>query len=124
MLAALGLFVFETETALFDELARRRDWRHARTERFGARPASQFLGPGADEVTLTGKVVPGLAGKYSSIERLVDMANTGEAHALADGLGRILGNFTIEGLDETHKGLIDTGVARVVEFTLTLRRVD
>jgi len=124
MLAALGMLVFESDSALFDELARRRDWRHARTERFGARAASQFLGPGSDQVTLSGKLVPGLAGSYSSIETLVAMADTGEAHQLADGRGNILGKFTIEGLDETHRELIDTGQARVIDFTLTLQLVD
>lgn len=122
MLAALGMFVFETQTALFDELARQRGWRHAETERFGARSASQFLGPGEDQVTLTGRLVPGLAGKYSSIEQIADMAETGEAHELADGRGNIIGRFTIENLTETHQALIDTGQARVIDFTITLKR--
>lgn len=124
MLAALGMFVFETNTALFDQLARQRGWRHAESERFGARAASQFLGPGSDTVTLTGRLVPGLAGKYSSIARLVEMADTGEAHQLADGRGNILGLFTIENVDETHRELIDTGQARVIDFTVTLKRRD
>ena len=55
MLAALGMFIFDTDTTLFDELSRRRSWRHGRTERFGARAASQYLGPGEDQVTLSGK---------------------------------------------------------------------
>ena len=118
------MFVFETSSALFDQLARQRAWRHAETDRFGARAASQFLGPGGDQITLSGKLVPGLAGKYSSIERLAAMANTGEAHQLADGRGNILGRFTIEGLDETHRELIDNGQARVIDFTLTLKRRD
>lgn len=124
MLAALGMFVFETDSALFDELARTRNWRHAKTDRFGARPASQFVGPGDDTVTLTGKIVPGIAGEYSSIAKLVDMADEGDALPLADGSGNILGQFTIESVDEKHGNLVDTGQARTVDFTLSLRRVD
>ncbi|MFM2278997.1 MAG: hypothetical protein RLZZ444_1228 [Pseudomonadota bacterium] len=124
MLAAIGMFVFSTDTALFDELARRRDWRHARTERFGARPASQYLGPGEDLVTLSGTLVPELAGSYSAIERLAEMADQGEAWPLADGRGNVLGNFTIERIEERHSSLIDTGQARVVGFTIELARVD
>lgn len=124
MLAALGMFVFDTDSALFDELARTRNWRHAQTERFGARPASQFVGPGDDTVTLTGRLVPGLAGAYSSIARLADMADEGDALPLADGSGNILGQFTIESIDEKHANLIDTGKARTVDFSLSLRRVD
>ncbi len=124
MLAALGMFVFETSTALFDELSRKRQWRHGRSDRFGARAASQYLGPGEDALTLTGRIVPGLAGKYSSIARIAQMADTGDAYPLANGLGDIIGRFTIEGVDEVHKELIDTGQARVVEFTLNLQRAD
>lgn len=123
MLAAIGMFVFDTSSALFDELARSRAWRHGRTDRFGAMPASQFLGPGDDKVTLSGRIVPGLAGKYSAIEALSAMADTGEAFPLADGTGKLFGQFTIDGVEETHKNLIDTGQARVIDFTLTLTRV-
>lgn len=123
MLAALGMFVFEPSSALFDELARRRAWRHERTERFGARAASQFVGPGEDAVTLSGTLVPGLAGEYSTLERLSAMADTGEAWPLTDGTGTVLGTFTIEGLDETHKGLAENGRARMIDFSLTLQRV-
>lgn len=122
MLAALGMFVFETNTALFDELARQRGWRHAETDRFGARAASQFLGPGEDQITLTGRLVPGMVGKYSSIEQLAAMADTGEAHQLADGRGNIIGLFTIESITESHQALIDTGQARMIDFTITLKR--
>lgn len=124
MLAALGMFVFETDSALFDELARTRNWRHAKTDRFGSRPASQFVGPGDDAVTLTGKLVPLLAGKYSAIERLAEMADTGDAWPLADGTGKILGSYTIETLDEKHGNLASNGKARTIDFTLSLRRVD
>lgn len=124
MLAALGMFVFETDSALFDELARTRNWRHAKTERFGARPASQYVGVGDDTVTLTGKIVPGIAGAYSTIETLVGMGDDGDALPLADGSGNILGYYTIETVDEKHGNLVDTGQARMIDFTLSLRRVD
>ena len=72
MLAALGLFVFDMSTTLFDELARKREWRHARTDRFGAMAASQFVGPGDDKVTISGTLVPEVAGSgrgLSPVER-------------------------------------------------------
>ena len=124
MLAALGMFIFDTDTTLFDELTRRRSWRHGRTERFGARAASQYLGPGEDQVTLSGKLIPELAGSYSSFEKLVEMADTGEAYPLADGLGNILGSFTIETIDEQHGNLIDNGRARIIDFNIDLKRAD
>lgn len=58
-LLALGLFVFSMDSLPFSELQRRTDWRHAKNERHGARPASQFLGPGEDKVTLLSALIPG-----------------------------------------------------------------
>jgi phage protein U len=122
MLAALGMFVFDTDSLLFDALARRRGWRHGRTDRFEARAASQFLGPGEDRITLSGTLVPELAGRFSSIETLAEMADSGDAHLLADGSGNQLGSFTIESLEEQHSNLIDNGRARVIGFTIELLR--
>ncbi|EGD58376.1 Phage P2 GpU protein [Novosphingobium nitrogenifigens DSM 19370] len=124
MFAALGLFVFTADSLLFDELQRARGWRHGSTDRFGARAASQFLGPGEDTITLPGKVVPELAGRYSSLDRLAAMADTGEGYILMNGAGTIFGTYVITRLDETHRALIDTGVARAVDFTIELKRVD
>ena len=124
MLAALGMFVFEPNTALFDQLERQRSWRHARTERFGAMAASQFTGPGDDRVRLSGTLVPEICGSYhSSLETLAEMADAGEAYALVTGSGKVLGQYTIEILDERHTNLVDTGDARTVDFTIELSRV-
>ncbi len=122
MLAALGMFVFETASAPFEELSRRRAWRHERTKRFGARDAGQYVGPGEDQVTISGAIVPGITGGYSAIEQLAAMAETGEAWPLSDGTGTVFGHFTIDALDEGHKYLSENGKARRIDFTLTLTR--
>lgn len=124
MLAALGLFVFHTETALYDKVQRERDWRHPRTDRFGARPAAQFAGPGEDRITLSGSLVPELVGDYYAIETLAQMAAEGEAHILMDGYGNQIGLFTIERLTEDKGNLLDLGEARRNDFTIELSRVD
>lgn len=124
MFAALGLFVFSTDTALFDTLQRSRAWRHASADRFAARAASQFTGPGDDTITLTGRIVPELAGRYSSLDRLAAMADTGEAWPLLNGAGTLFGAYVITRLEETQRALIDTGTPRVTDFTLDLIRVD
>jgi phage protein U len=90
MLAAIGMFVFDTQTLLPDRIGRDRAWRHARDDRFLAPAASQFVGPGDDKVTITGTLVPELAGSASAIETLAEMANEGEAWPLMDGTGTIL----------------------------------
>jgi hypothetical protein len=67
-LMTLGMFVFSVETTLYEVLIRSREWRHASAERFGARAASQYVGPGQDNVTISGLLVPEIQGRYSALE--------------------------------------------------------
>ena len=123
MLFALGMFVFEMGTALPDALTRNRDWRHARTERFGVLSASQYTGPGEDKITLSGTLVPEIAGSYSAITTLAAMADAGEAYTFVNGVGTVFGQFTIDRLEEKWSNLIDVGLPRVIGFTVELSRV-
>ncbi|WP_454886152.1 phage tail protein [Sphingomonas oryzagri] len=124
MLAALGLFVFELGTLPYDELRRRAEWRHATAARVGARPASQYIGPGEDAISLSGALVPELAGSQSAIEVVRAMADEGEAWPLVDGEGRVFGLYVIRGLDERQGAFIATGLPRRIEFSLDLERID
>jgi phage protein U len=121
---ALGLFVFEMGTLPYQELQRRRDWRHERSPRVGARPATQFLGPGEDSITLQGTLIPEIAGTASSIDQLVEMANEGDDLALVDGEGNILGYFVITAIDDRRSIFLDNGVARKIDFAIDLARAD
>jgi len=123
MLMALGQFAFEIGTAPYLELRRRTEWRHAETQRFGARPASQYLGPGAETISLAGVIFPGVAGRHAALATLRAMGDEGEAHPLVDGRGLVHGDFAIVGLDETQSHFIDTGEPRKADFTLELRRI-
>jgi phage protein U len=123
MLAALGMFAFNTDSTLFEELTRRRDWRHQRSERFGLLSASQYTGPGDDRITINGTLVPEILGRYSAITTLASMADTGDAYTLVNGAGNVFGLFTINSLEEKWANLIDNGLPRVIGFTLELSRV-
>lgn len=123
MLAALGLFVFELASLPFGEVQRRRDWRHEPAKRIGARDTGQFVGPGDDLVTLSGILVPGVAGSYASLDMLVEMADAGENYSFVDGTGRVWGEYAILALDTRSKYLMIDGVARMVDFALDLRRI-
>jgi phage protein U len=124
MLAALGLFVFEMGSMPYDELRRRAEWRHATAARVGARPASQYVGPGEDTISLSGALVPELAGSQSAIETIRTMADEGDAWPLVDGEGRVFGVYVIRGLEERQSGFIATGLPRRIEFALDLERID
>lgn len=124
MLAAIGMFTFETSTALYDQFRRRRSWRHPSNERVGARPASQFAGAGDDVFNLVGRIFPGQLGDPASIDELARMAGTGQAFPLVDGEGVVYGAFVIENLEETGRELMDGGTPRVIDFSIDLKRVD
>ena len=55
-LMALGMFLFEIGTLAYDEMQRKTDWQHARSQRVGARDATQFTGVGDETISLSGAV--------------------------------------------------------------------
>jgi len=123
MLAALGMFVFDMSSAPFDALERQRAWRFERKERFGTMPASQYVGPGDDKITISGTLVPEVAGSYGAITKLAAMADAGEAYPLSNGAGTVFGNFTIDSIEERFSAIIDNGLPRVIGFSIALTRV-
>jgi len=70
--------------------------------RFGARAASQYAGPGGDLVTIVALIAPEIVGSYVSIDRLIDMAYTVDNWPLVDGMGYLLGHYYIEAMDLGH----------------------
>ena len=123
MLMALGQFAFEIGSAAYVELRRSTEWRHAETPRFGARAASQYLGPGSETIGLTGAILPGISGKHSALVTLRSMGDDGEARPLVDAQGIVHGNFVIVSIEEGQTHFIDTGQPRKADFSIELRRV-
>lgn len=121
---ALGMFVFQTSTVPYQELQRRTEWRHASQSRVGDRPAYQFLGPGADTITLSGTLLPEFTGGRVDLDEIRDMADQGRAWPLVEGTGRQYGLWVITNVDETSSTLYRDGGAAKIEFSLTLEHVD
>lgn len=124
MMLSLGLFVFELASLPFQDLQRDTSWRHARTSRVGARPASQFLGVDDDTITIAGVLLPALAGDASSLETLRQMGDDGDAYALVDGRGRVHGSWVIDRLGEGQTIFFEDGTPRKIDFMIGLHRVD
>lgn len=124
MLAALGQFVFAMDNLAFEEMRRSTEWRHPENSRIGAMPARQFVGKGADTITLSGLQAPEHFGDRKAIDKLRAMGDTGAAYALVNGAGEIFGAWVITSVEETGSFLTPEGVARRVEFTINLARVD
>ena len=123
-LMTLGMFVFGMDSLPYQNLLRSTEFRHGSQERHGARPARQFLGPGAQSVTITGLLVPEVAGEYAALETLEEMGGTGDDYPLMDGYGRVFGNFIIKRMDEEHRNILAGGIPRQKSFTIELERVD
>lgn len=124
MLMALGQFVFDLPTLAYHELQRSTDWRHPGNSRVGAREALQFVGLGEDTITVSGTLVPEIAGTLDSLRQLRAMADAGDAYALVDGTGMVLGAWVITSLQETGSAFVDVGVARRTDFTLSLKHAE
>ncbi|WP_129792582.1 phage tail protein [Sphingosinicella sp. CPCC 101087] len=122
-LMSLGMFIFALDSVPYEQLARRQSWRHGKTERVGAFPASQFLGPAEDMISLSGLLVPPIAGDFGSMRVLEELASQGEAHPLVDSEGVVWGHYDIESIDRKQSVLMDNGVPRKTDFTIELRRV-
>lgn len=121
-LMTLGLFVFGMDTVPYQALRHAMEWRHGTSDRHQALPASQFLGKGPETVTISGLLVPEIAGSYSSFDRLEEMAGTGEAQPLMDGSGKAFGHFTIVRFEREHMNVMAGGIPRQVAFSIDLER--
>lgn len=117
----LGMFVFSIPTATYQSLQRSTNWRHANNSRFGVAPASQYIGPGEDTITLEGSIVPEY-GTQLSLTALRLMGNTGKSFPLISGTGRIYGLWRIDSVDETQTHFHKDGLAKKVEFSLKISK--
>ena len=123
MMMCLGTFVFSLPTLVYQQLQRQMQWRHAATERVGARAASQFLGPGEESIEMSGLLAPELTGTLVSLDVLRDMADAGRPYALVDGTGSVFGAYVILSINQTQSLFYQDGTPRRIEFQLSLRRV-
>ncbi|MGQ5369312.1 phage tail protein, partial [Xanthomonas arboricola pv. corylina] len=106
------------------QLQRQMSWRHATSERVGARAASQFLGPGDETIELSGLIAPDLTGSRGSLTTLRRLAAAGEPLPLVDGTGWVYGPYVLLAVNETATLFFPDGTPRRVEFQLSLRRTD
>jgi uncharacterized protein len=123
-LLAIGMFVFGVPRLAYSELRRRAEWRWAEAPRFGERDAAQFLGPGLESISLSGLLVPEIAGDFTDIERLREMAATGEVWPVVLGTGEVLGEFRIDSIDDNWGSILPGGRARATGFDIMLTRMD
>ncbi|MDN5665730.1 MAG: phage tail protein [Psychrobacter sp.] len=124
MLASLGLFVFETTTAAFDEISRKSGYRFGTGNAVGTRPHMQYIGQDNDDISLSGTLYPEITNGIVSLDELRDMAATGKTYALMNGNGYYYGMCYITDISETQSRLLSDGTARKIDFSLSLKLAD
>lgn len=83
----LGPVAFSVATTAFQRLRRVTGFRWPTLDRVGRWPARQFTGPGQDQITLDGVVMPTYRGSVGSIEDLRELALAGQPAIGGHGRG-------------------------------------
>lgn len=123
LLAALGMFVFTTNSVPFQSFERSQSWRHPHQNVVGDAPPSQYTGKDPEEIVINAELRPEVTGGNQSINDLRKMADTGLPHPLILGNGRMLGSFVILSIKEGNSQLNEDGTPRAINFTMTLKKV-
>lgn len=117
----LGPYPFMLDTAPYQSMTRRSDYRWEQQDRIGRAPAQQFMGPGAGEITVTGEILPHFKGGLGQLPAMRKLAARGRPLLLVSGRGDVLGDWTITSIEETTEDHWADGAAGVITFTVTLR---
>jgi phage protein U len=120
VLLTLGKYQFEMATAAHDSLQRSKSYRWASQQRLGREPASQFVGPGKETISLKGKIYPHFRGGLEQVGQMREEADKGEPLSLVNGRGINMGQWCIKSISDTEKQLIGPGLPRCIDFSLTL----
>ena len=116
----LGEYAFSIESAPLEELQRIAEYRWASTDRIGARPGWQWLGPGRETIALSGVGFPAWRGGARQADSLRAAAAAGEPLRLIDESGRILGFWVVRRIEERRSALLAGGGPRRIEYRLEL----
>ncbi len=120
----LGSYMFSLNTAAFQELNRKTEYRWVAVERHGQDDALQYTGPGQDTVDLPGVVYPSYRGGGGQITKLRALAAQAQPQSMIDGAGNVYGRWVVLGVDEKQSIFAAFGQPKKQEFTVRLRRFD
>jgi len=121
VMMGLGAFRFAIDTAAYQTLTRKDEYRWESQERIGRHPAMQFIGAGHTTFTLEGSIFPHWRAGLGQIDAMRAMAGQGVPLRLVSGYGRIFGLFVIMAIDETQTVFLSNGAPRKQEFAIELK---
>lgn len=120
----LGSFQFCIQTAVYQELIHKNEYKWPSQHRFGQRPSRQFVGVGDETIQLPGTIYPEYRGGFQQVEAMRRLAGRGQPLLLVDGLGKLWGRYVIESIDEKQSLFAAFGAPRKQEFSISLARFD
>lgn len=118
----LGKFKFGVYTAAYQSLDRNTEYKWGEQSVFLNYDDLQFLGPGADTITLQGIIFPEYKGGSGQLDDLRAMASMGRGQLLISGFGRVFGYWAILSIQEGQTIFAAGGMPRRQEFTVTIRK--
>lgn len=120
-------FRFAIDTAAYQSLQRRTEWRWPAQDRLWSEPARQFTGKGNDEITLEGTILPAFRGGMGQIKAMRELADAALRDGsgalplmLVTGYGDVLGEWVITGLEEEQPVIGPSGAPLEQRFRLSL----
>ena len=120
-------FRFAIDTAAYQSLTRKTEWRWPAQDRLWERPALQFTGRSADEITLEGTILPAWKGGIGQRPHACDLADAAlragsgaRPLLLVTGYGDVLGQWVITAIEEEQPTIGPLGAPIEQRFRLTL----
>lgn len=120
MMMALGPFYFALDTAAYQKLTHEMSWRYAKVDRLGREPATHYMGPGAQKVSLSGTIYPHFRGGLGQIDKMREAADLGPGLLMVDGDGNVLGDWCIESISADKSVFFANGMPRRIDFRMSL----
>lgn len=124
VLMAWGPYIFEALGTSLDEIGHEGGGRWAEHQIIGRRPASQFLGPDLEKVTLKGCSWPWLSGggPAAQVAAMRAEAEAGSVFPLLSTSGDVAGIFHLCKITSAGHYLDAGGNAQKLEYTLHFER--
>jgi phage protein U len=124
MLYMIGSVQIDTYPFSIDSLSRKTAADIALKPLLNGRKSVEFMGPGDDVLTLSGKILPVVHGGRADLEKVRGHIESGTKLPVMQGNGVRLGMFVIKSLDETHQELLMDGTPFVIRHRMELLKVD
>ncbi|QFT56589.1 phage tail protein [Microbulbifer sp. THAF38] len=116
----IGDFPFAINTCGYDQLRQAWKFNWQNSNRPQGYPQLQFTGQGTRDINLSGKIYPLEFGKPNQLQEMAAIAAKGKPLRLMSGRGATMGYWAITNIERTDKDPFSDGVARCVEFSISL----